>query len=79
MGKFADIIERCEQVRRREGLNKTAFCGRIGIKPQTYNNFIGAQGSKPNVELLHGVVTQFGVNPLWLLTGKKAAPAIEGK
>lgn len=39
------------------------------MKPQTYNNFIGSQGSKPNVELIHGIVNVFGVNPLWLLNG----------
>lgn len=40
------------------------------MKPQTYNNFIGSQGSKPNVELLHGIVSRFGVNPLWVFTGQ---------
>ncbi len=40
------------------------------MKPQTYNNFIGSQGSKPNVELLYGIVTRFSVNPLWVFTGQ---------
>lgn len=68
--KFSDIIERVEQVRAHLGLNKSRFSAEIGMKPQTYNNFIGSQGSKPNVELLHGVVTRFGANPLWIFNGQ---------
>jgi len=67
--KFSDIIERVEQLRAHLGLNKSRFSSEIGMKPQTYNNFIGSQASKPNVELLHGIVTRFGVNPLWVFTG----------
>lgn len=54
------------------GLNKSRFSSEIGMKPQTYNNFIGSQGSKPNVELIYGIVTRFGVNPIWLFTGSGA-------
>jgi len=68
--KFSDIIERVEQLRTHLGLNKSRFSAEIGMKPQTYNNFIGSQGSKPNVELLHGIVTRFNVNPLWVFTGQ---------
>ena len=67
--KFADIIERIEYLRNLLNLNKSRFSGDIGMKPQTYNNFIGAQGSKPNVELIFGIVNQFGANPIWLLNG----------
>ena len=70
MKKFADIIDRVEEIRRHLGLNKSRFAGAIGMKPQTYNNFIGAQGSKPNMELVHGIVEQFKVDPRWLLSGK---------
>jgi transcriptional regulator with XRE-family HTH domain len=68
--RFSDIIERVERVRMSLKLNKSQFAKLVGLTPQTYNNFVGAQGSKPNVELLHGIVTQVGVNPLWVLTGK---------
>jgi hypothetical protein len=68
--KFSDIIERVEQVRTHLGLNKSRFSAEIGMKPQTYNNFIGSQGSKPNVELLYGIVSRFSVNPLWVFTGQ---------
>jgi hypothetical protein len=68
--KFPDIIGRIELLRFTLGMNKSRFSNAIGMKPQTYNNFIGAQGSKPNVELLHGIVTRFGANPMWVLTGK---------
>lgn len=72
MQRFSDIIERVERVRVSLKLNKSQFAKLVGLTPQTYNNFVGAQGSKPNVELLHGIVTQIGVNPLWVLTGKGA-------
>jgi hypothetical protein len=68
--KFPEIIGRIELLRFTLGMNKSRFSNAIGMKPQTYNNFIGAQGSKPNVELLHGIVTRFGANPMWVLTGK---------
>ncbi len=76
--KFSDIIDRVEQVRTHLGLNKSRFSAEIGMKPQTYNNFIGAQGSKPNVELLHGITTRFSVNPLWVFTGQ-GAMFLEGR
>lgn len=68
--KSADIIERIEYIRNYLGLNKSRFSSEIGLKPQTYNNFIGAQGSKPSVELILGIVNRFGVNPNWILNGK---------
>ncbi len=67
--KFSQIIERVEEVRGRLGLNKSRFAGALKMKPQTYNNFIVPQGSKPNIELVHGMVEQFKVNPHWLLNG----------
>ena len=72
MKKFVDIIERIEYLRNHLGLNKSRFSAAIGMKPQTYNNFIGSQGSKPNVELIVGVVDKFRVDPQWLLTGEGA-------
>ncbi len=70
MRKFPEIIERIEYLRNHLGLNKSRFSAEIGMKPQTYNNFIGSQGSKPNVELLYGIVVRFGVNPVWVFTGQ---------
>ena len=67
--KFGDIIERIEYLRTLLNLNKSRFSADIGMKPQTYNNFIGTQGSKPNVELIHGIVNRYGANPMWLLNG----------
>ena len=69
MRKFTEIIERIEFIRNQVGLNKSRFSGEIGMKPQTYNNFIGSQGSKPNIELIYGIVNRFKVNPIWLLNG----------
>ena len=67
--KFSEIIERIEYVRRRLSLNKSRFSKGIGMMPQTYNNFIGAQGSKPSIELILGLVNVYHVNPYWLLNG----------
>ena len=64
-----EIIQRIEYVRNYLGLNKSRFSTEIGLKPQTYNNFIGAQASKPSVDLILGIVNRFGVNPAWLLNG----------
>ena len=63
------ILDRIEDVRIRHHLSKTAFAAKFGMKPQTYNNFFGAQGSKPNLELIYGVVLHYWVDPLWLLFG----------
>ena len=69
MRKFADIVERVEIVRNKSGLNKSQFASAMGMKPQTYSNFVGAQASKPSIELIHGVVRQFRADPQWLLNG----------
>jgi hypothetical protein len=63
------IIGRVEELRTHLGHNKSRFSAEMGMKAQTYNNFIGAQGSKPNVELIHGCVERWGANAHWLLTG----------
>ena len=67
--KYPEIVERIEYVRKRLELNKSRFSQSFGMKPQTYNNFIGPQATKPNIELIYGVVDRFNVNPDWLLTG----------
>ena len=69
MAKFQEIISRVEEVRMKLGLNKSQFSSRIGMKPQTYNNFVGSQGSKPNIELIHGIIREFNIAPTWLLIG----------
>lgn len=63
------IIARVEQVRKELDLSKSALARLIGMKAQTYNNFIGGQGSKPSVELVLGVVDKCGVHADWLLRG----------
>ncbi|MCZ6627462.1 MAG: helix-turn-helix transcriptional regulator [SAR324 cluster bacterium] len=66
---YKDIVERAESVRKLLSMNKSRFSRRIGMKPQSYNNFTGAQGSKPNLELIYGLVNEYKVNPRWLLNG----------
>lgn len=70
MKRFGEVIGRVEEVRKKLGLNKSQFSRQIGMKPQTYNNFVGSQGSKPNIELIYGIVREFNVNPMWLLDGR---------
>ncbi len=53
------IVERIEDMRCDLKLSKSKFCAAFGMKPQTYSNFIGQQGSKPNVELLMGVAEAY--------------------
>ena len=67
--RYSEIIERVEYVRGRLSMNKSRFCKGIGMKPQSYNNIIGPQGSKPNIELILGMVNVYHVNPYWLLDG----------
>lgn len=69
MEKYKEIIFRAEEIRHILGLNKSRFSAKAGLSPQTYNNFTGSQGSKPNVQLIHGIVQAFNVNPKWLLDG----------
>lgn len=73
-GQYAWVIERVEQVRVHLGLNKSQFCESFQMMPQTYNNFVGAQGTKPNIELLAGVVNTFGVEPMWFLDQSTPKP-----
>jgi DNA-binding transcriptional regulator YiaG len=71
--RLCEITERIEAARLALGLTKSAFCRAFGMKPQTYNNFTGVQGSKPNAALLLGVVTAYDVDARWLLTGEGLA------
>lgn len=67
---YEAIIERVEATRIKLGMNKTQFTAKMGLKPQTYNNFISSQGTKPSVDLIYGVIHSFGVDANYLLTGK---------
>ena len=75
---FADIVLRIEEVRISLRLGKSQFAREIGLLPQTYNNFIGHQQSKPSIALLKGVVTAFNLDATWLLTGEGEPFAEEG-
>lgn len=66
---YHEIIKRVEEVRHQARLNKSAFSARLGMKPQTYNNFIGKQGSKASVALVAGVCQAFDADANWLLLG----------
>lgn len=70
MERFGDIVARVEQVRTALRLSRARFAREIGLRPQTYNNFVGAQGSRPSVALIRGIVAHLNVDANWLLTGK---------
>ena len=65
------IIARVEVKRQQLGLNKSKFATGMGMTPQTYNNFVGQQGTKPSIDLLLGVVEVYGMDSTFLLTGKQ--------
>lgn len=67
-----EIMERVEEYRRLTKLTKTAFASKLGFTPQSYNNFTGAQQSKPSLRLILNMCEPmpFGVNPMWLLFGR---------
>lgn len=67
---YAEIIARVEQVRADRGLTKGAFVAALGMSQQTYNNFTGAQRSKPSIGLILGVAHAYGVSYDWLLDGR---------
>lgn len=69
MHRFQDVIDRVETARKALGLTKTGFARGFGMKPQSYNNFVGQQGSKPSIDLIYGVVAAYRINPEWLLNG----------
>ena len=66
------IVERAEAFRQSLGMNKSRFAAKVGLLPQTYNNFTGAQGSKPNVSLIVGCI-KLGADPRWLPLGEDPA------
>ncbi len=53
------IIARIEDMRHDLKLSRVKFAAGFWMCPQTYNNFIGQQGSKPSMELLMGVVEAY--------------------
>lgn len=69
------LVRRVEELRVMHELNRSAFARRVGLSPQTLNNFLGKQGSKPSAALLVGVARAFpDVDARWLLTGEPAWP-----
>ena len=72
--KRSEIIARIEDMRHDLKLSKSKFCAAFGMSAQTYNNFVGTQGSKPNIELLMGVVEAYRAHDragalAWILWG----------
>lgn len=53
--------------------NKAAFAKAIGLSPTGLSNYLGSKRrSKPSVDMVTKIVTNFNVDAYWLLTGKKS-------
>ncbi len=57
------------QVRTRFALSQTDMASRTGISLRAYQNYERGEREVP-VALIHGLFTEFGVNPVWFLTGQ---------
>lgn len=60
---------RIKKIIEKNNLSETAFAKRIGVNQVTLNNMF-QRNSTPKSNMLHSVCIAFGVNPVWLLTGK---------
>jgi len=72
------IIDRVEETRQFLGMSRSRFSTACGLRPQTYNNFVGSQQSKPNVALILGLIGAYkritggDLDVGWLLTGERS-------
>lgn len=62
------IARRLEAIRRRFGLNQTAFAQRLGFARRTYLSWERGD-AEPPVTLLEALKKEFDVDPFWLLQG----------
>lgn len=54
--------------------NKAAFAKEIGMSPTAMSSYFGKQRrSKPNVDMIAKIVTEFNIDAHWLLTGKETS------
>lgn len=61
--------DRVSQVRARFALSQSDMARRTGISLRAYQNYERGEREIP-VALIHGLFIEFGVNPVWLLTGQ---------
>jgi transcriptional regulator with XRE-family HTH domain len=63
------VAARIHLVRERKGLSQTEFSGSMGIPLRTYQNYERGDRSASQ-QLIHALLSTFGVDPVWLLTGQ---------
>jgi transcriptional regulator with XRE-family HTH domain len=64
-----DLSERIKLIRQAEGLGRTLFSRKTGIRERTLQG-MEQRGSTPNGDTLAAVCTHFPQYTLWLMTGK---------
>ncbi|MEG1861215.1 MAG: XRE family transcriptional regulator [Bacteroidaceae bacterium] len=53
--------------------NKAAFAKKIGLPPTGLSSYLGKQRrSKPSIDMVAKIITEVGVDALWLITGEKS-------
>lgn len=65
------INERILSLIELKNLNKSSFCSKVEIKPQTLHNIISGRKTKPSFDVLKKILEHFSdVNAEWLIKGK---------
>ena len=91
---YEQVIQRIEQFRKEHAGSKADFLTRLGVQPQTYNNYLfpymkrtgkaeklpggkrrepkalSGRPSKVSLDLVHRLAVAYGIDPMWLMTGK---------
>jgi transcriptional regulator with XRE-family HTH domain len=65
-----DYIERIEELRQKEGINKKEFAIRVGLAPKTYYEYIVGKRPLP-MYLIPQIADYFGVSPEVIIEGEK--------
>ncbi|UML78930.1 helix-turn-helix domain-containing protein [Leptospira kirschneri] len=64
------MIERIRKILEESGLSQKDFAEKIGIPPTTLNGLFNGRANSPSAEMILAITENFGVSPLWILTGK---------
>lgn len=64
-----DINKRIESIIKDFGLNKNSFASKLDTSYARIDNIVSGRQSKPSYELIVKIITEFKVNPEWLLLG----------
>lgn len=64
---------RLAAVRSSTGLSQTAFAETLGLSLRAYANYERGEREAP-VALFRAILEQYGIDPIWLLSGSEDAP-----